>query len=134
ELARGLQLVASAEVEAAEIGARLDLEAPDGEDVLAAGYRVPDVVLVVELARLVHDRHLHRVADGDLAGVGLLLAGDHAEERGLAGAVRADDADDRARRDLEREVVDEHAVAVALGDVLELDHLVAEALGHGNEE
>ena len=61
------------------------------------------------------------------ARVGLLLAGDHAEQRGLAGAVRADHADDAGRRQREGEVVDEQAVAVALVDVLGLDHDVAEA-------
>jgi hypothetical protein len=48
-----------------------------------------------------------------VAAVGLLLAGDHAEQRRLAGAVRADDADDAARRQLEAEVVDQQPVAEA---------------------
>ena len=58
--------------------------------------------------------------------VGLLLAGDHAEERGLAGAVGADDADDAAAREAEREVLDQQPVAVALAQVLGLDHDVAQ--------
>ena len=59
--------------------------------------------------------------------VGRLLPGEHAEQRGLAGAVRADDADDAGAGQREGQVVDEQAVAVALGEVLDLDHLVAEA-------
>src|SRR3546814_2657868 len=51
----------------------------------------------------------------------LLLPGDHLEQRRLAGAVGADDADDRARRRDEAQVVDQQAVAEALGDVVELD-------------
>jgi hypothetical protein len=47
----------------------------------------------------------------DRAGIGLLLAGDHPEQRRLAGAVRADDADNAARRQLERQVVDQQPVA-----------------------
>ena len=66
------------------------------------------------VARLVDVAELHRLADLDRAGVGLLLAGDHAEQRGLAGAVRADHADDAAGRQLEGEVVDQQVVAVAL--------------------
>ena len=45
---------------------------------------------------------------------GFSLPGDHAEQRRLAGAVRADDADDRARRHLEAQVVDQQAVAEGL--------------------
>ena len=58
--------------------------------------------------------------------VGLLLAGDHPEERRLAGAVRADHADDPARRQVEREVLDQQAVAEALLHVLRADDHVAE--------
>src|SRR5690606_9962646 len=47
--------------------------------------------------------------------------------RGLAGAVGADDADDGAARDIERQVVDQHAVAVALLEVLRLDDQLAQA-------
>ena len=67
-----------------------------------------------------------RVADPELAAVGLLLAGDHLEEGRLAGAVRPDHADDAAGRERERHVLDEQPVAEALGDVLGLDDEVAE--------
>ncbi len=66
------------------------------------------------------------MADLDLAAVGLLASGDHPEDGRLAGTVGADDADDGARRDLEAEVVDQQAVAVGLGDVLELDDLITQ--------
>ncbi len=75
---------------------------------------------------------MHALADLDGALVGLFLAGDHAEQRGLAGAVRADDADDAAGRQFEGEVVDQQIVAEALGEVVEVDHVLAEPLGHRN--
>jgi hypothetical protein len=59
--------------------------------------------------------------------VGLLLAGDHAEQRGLAGAVGADDADDAARRQLEVEVVEQQLVAEALRAFLASMTVFAEA-------
>src|SRR5262249_10133292 len=71
---------------------------------------------------------LHALADADRSAVRLLLAGDHPEERRLAGAVRADDADDRGLRDLERQIVDQQVVAVALREMLGLDHEVSEPL------
>src|SRR5208337_3842204 len=77
---------------------------------------------------------LHRLADPDRARVRLLVAGDHAEERGLAGAVRTDDADDAARRQLERQLVDQQPLAVALRQVLEVDDVLPEPLGHGNDD
>ena len=66
------------------------------------------------VAALVDIAEMHGVAERDRAGVRLLLAGDHAEQRRLADAVRADDADDAARRQLEGEVVDQQPVAIAL--------------------
>ena len=58
---------------------------------------------------------------------GCLLAGQHAEERGLAGAVRADDADDAAGGEREGQVVDQLAVGVVLLEVLDGDDVLAEA-------
>ena len=65
---------------------------------------------------------------------GVLLLGDHPEQRGLAGAVGADHADDAARRQLEGEIVDQHAVAKALAEAFEVDDVLAEPLGHGNRD
>ena len=60
------------------------------------------------------------------ARVGLLLADDHAEQRGLARAVRSDHADDAAGRQLEVEPIDQHAAVEALLEVLRLQHDAAE--------
>ena len=66
---------------------------------------------------------LPEVADGQplrnrhLALVGGFLADDHAEQRRLAGAVRADEADFLARIELERGVDEEHLAAVLLTDM-----------------
>ena len=110
------------------VGPRRRLVLADPQQVLAAGDLRPDGLGVVQgLAGLVHGRQLHRVAEADLAAVGLLQAGQHAEEGGLAGAVRADDADDGARRYLEAQVLDQQPVAVALAQVVHLDHEVAQA-------
>src|SRR5204863_8371773 len=68
-----------------------------------------------------------RLAEAQRAGVGLLLPGDHAEKGRLAGAVRPDHADDAARREAEREVLEQELVAEALGEAIGLHHHVAEA-------
>ena len=60
-------------------------------------------------------------------GVGRLLADDHPEQRRLAGPVGADDPDDAGLRQRERQVLDEHPVAVALAQALDVDDRVAEA-------
>ena len=70
---------------------------------------------------------LDRLADLDLAVVGLLLADQHLEQRRLAGAVGADDADDAVARQRERQVVDQDPVAEALGQLLRLDDDAAQA-------
>src|SRR5690606_41565264 len=64
-----------------------------------------------------------------ISRIRLLGAGDHPEDRRLAGAVGPDDADDRARRNGEAQVVDEQPVAIALAHAVELDHRAAEPLG-----
>src|SRR3546814_3028760 len=71
-------------------------------------------------------RAVDRLAHLEGAAVGLLLAGDHPEQRRLAGAVRTDHADDAGGRELEGEVLYEEAVAVALRHVVGLDHHAAE--------
>ena len=58
--------------------------------------------------------------------VGLVLADDHAEQGGLAGAVRADHADDAARRQLEGEIVDQEVLAEPFLQMIGLDHHIAE--------
>ena len=101
--------------------------------VLAVRDLLPDGLLAVErVAALVDVRELDGVADAQRAGVGLLLAGDHAEQRRLAGAVGADHADDAAARQREREVLDQQLVAEALAQPLGLDDEVAEPRARGN--
>jgi hypothetical protein len=53
----------------------------------------------------------------DPAGRRLVDPGEHVEERGLARAVRADQADDRAGRDREVDVVDRDQPAELLADI-----------------
>ena len=54
----------------------------------------------------------------DLPCIGLFLAGQHAEQRGLARAVGADDADNAAGRQLEGKIVDQQPVAIGLVQAL----------------
>src|SRR5580698_8277101 len=125
-----LLLVGALEVEGRAIAARIDLALAEHELVEAAGNFLPYVLLAVErIARLVDIAEMHRLADLDGAVVGRLLARDHAEQRGLAGAVRPDDADDAARRQLEGEIVDQKVVAEGFVEILEIDDVLAEPLG-----
>ena len=74
------------------------------------------------------------VADHDRPGIGLLLAGEHAEERRLAGAVGADDSDDAGPREREREIFDQQAVAESLAETVDLDDAVAESCSGRNHD
>ena len=76
---------------------------------------------------LVHIGDLHGLSDVYRACVRFLDAHDEPEQRGLAGAVRADHAHDSRRRKGERKMLEENLVPVGLGHILELDDLVAEA-------
>src|SRR3954471_20640200 len=83
-----LLLVGPAEIECRAIGARIHLALAELKLIEAAGDLLPHGLLAVErIARLVDIAELHRLADLDAAFVGLLVAGDHAEQGGLAGPV-----------------------------------------------
>src|SRR6476660_8011534 len=128
ELANLLLLVRALEVEPADVSPRRNLAGPELDHVVAAGDFLEHRLLAVErIARLIDIAELHRVAHADGAVVGLVLAHDHAEQRGLAGAVRPDHPDNAAGRQLEGEIVDEEAVAKAFADMLGLDDHIAEA-------
>ena len=72
-----------------------------------------------DLVRLEAEQRL--ALEPDVAGVGLVDAGDEVEERRLAGAVRPDHADDLALVDVQVELVDAREPAEALRDALELE-------------
>ena len=52
----------------------------------------------------------------------------------LAGAVRADHADDAARRQREAQILEQQFVAIGLGQALDLDDVAAEPLGHLDQD
>ena len=74
----------------------------------------------------VSQRHASR--DRHLTVIGRLLAGDHPEQRRLAGAVRPDQADLVARVELERRIDEEKLLAVVLGDTVYRDHRLRRGL------
>src|SRR6185437_3060377 len=96
-----LLLIRAAKVEARQIRAAVELLLADHDHLLAAGDLLPRRLAGVERTVLVRVRDLHRLAHLEYAAVRLLLVDDHLEQRRLAGAVRADDADDAAARQRE---------------------------------
>src|SRR5262249_29648009 len=92
------------------------------------------LLAVERIARLIDIAELDRLADLDGALVGFFLPRDHAEQRGLAGAVRADHADDAARRQLEGEAVDQEIVAESLGELGKVDDVLAQPLGDRDDD
>src|SRR5262249_35163816 len=112
-------LIRPAEVEPRDVRAAVHELFPEGELVLSARDLLEDRVVVEErLARLVDVAEVHRGAEVDAARVGLHDSGDELQERRLAGAVRSDDAEDGARRQREREVLDQRFAAQGLRDLV----------------
>src|ERR1700729_4192562 len=77
---------------------------------------------------------MHRVADAQAARVRLLLTRQHTEQRRLARAVGADDADDAAGRQLELEILEQELVAIGFRNPLRLDDQAAQALRDRDED
>src|SRR5690606_25086898 len=126
-LAHALLLIAAFEVKSTDVGAAGVVFAVDVDHVHAVGNGFPHGFLVVQLiAQLFHKGQLHGFTNHHRAGIRLLGTGNHAEQGRFTGTVTADNADDGAPRYGEAQVVDQHAVAVGFGGVIELDHLVAQ--------
>src|SRR5215210_7413705 len=89
--------VGALEVEGRALGAVVELALAELEHLVAAGdLLIERLAGLQRVARLVDIAELHRLADADLAAIRLVLAGDHAEQRRLAGPVRPDHPDDAA--------------------------------------
>ena len=113
-----LLLVRATEVEAGHVGPGRDLAGADLDDLDALGDLLEHGLVGAQLVALLVDVAQHdRVADLDRAGVRLLLADEHPEQRRLARPVRPDDPDDPRARQRERQVLDQQPVAVALAQV-----------------
>jgi hypothetical protein len=81
-----------------------------------------DERIVLEEAILPEHAEAGPLGDEDSPLGGLLVPGEDAQEGGLAGAVRADEAIARARVELERDALEERARPVGLGEVGRGDH------------
>jgi hypothetical protein len=69
-----------------------------------------------------NDPHLQVGSAHDAPVGGLLLPGEKAHERGLAGPVRTDESDLPAGKDFTADVLEDVLRAVVLADVVECDH------------
>ena len=134
EIAHFLLLIGTLEVELRQIRARLHLAFADHDDVVPFAHFLVDGICVIQLARLIDVRELHRITNRERATVGLLPPDDHPEQRGLAGAIWPDDADDSATRQREREIVEQHFVAVSFLEPLRDHYIIAEARWRRNDD
>ncbi len=83
--------------------------------------------MLESVLRQVADRQPRRL--DDLAGIGLVQPRENPQQRRLAGAVRAAQADTVAVGDLPGDVVEEDAIAERLREAGELNHEAALASG-----
>src|SRR5690606_34242713 len=119
----------------AYIAARSNFIAIDHHGVETVGYFLPHGIGRIErIAALIHVSELHGFAERDAAAVWLFLTNEHAQERGLTSAVTTDDAHDAAARHIEGQVIDEHAITEAFGDVIHFDDLLTETRSRRNVE
>ena len=65
--------------------------------------------------------NLDRLAQSEGPLIGLLLAGDHPEERRLTSAIRSNDPDNAAGGEREVHILHQHAVAIGLHHAFSFD-------------
>src|ERR1700680_729269 len=134
EVADALLLIRTLEVETPEIRPRRHFDLSNLEEIEPPAHVVEDGLGVVErFATLIDDAEFDRCTDRNLSRIGTFAACDHSEERRLAGPIGADDADDRARRDAEVDVVHQEPLAVRLANPGKFDHAIPKTVGDGNE-
>src|SRR5437879_1524922 len=121
-----LLLIGTREIEASDIGPRIDFELAERDGVLAVCDHLPDGLAAIQRAVLVHVTDLDRLADPDGTSVRLLLADDQLEQGGLARAVRPDHAYDSTPRQVEAQAFEQQLVVVRFAQVLRFHHDVAE--------
>ena len=117
----------------------LDLAAAHARDLEAVGDIVGDAHVRKDGIALEH--HVHRPlvwrdtghilpVDQDMALGRQFEAGDHAQQRRLAAARRAEQHEELACHDVEADVIDRGHLAEAFGDILDLDDRLGR-VGHG---
>src|ERR1700676_3622668 len=101
----------------------------------APGQRVGQRRFGIEaFAMLVERRHFDVSAEPDSAAIGWIGAGEHIDQRGLAGTVRPDDADPVAALHADRKIIDDAAIAISPADVFGFDDQLAGLVGFGGGE
>ena len=135
EHAAFLLLIGAREVETGDIGAGVDLPVAQRHQVQTARDHLEDRLFGVDrLVLLVHIGQFHRGTHAERAARRSFEAHDHAEEGGLARAVRADHAHDARRGQREIQPLVQHAVAEGFRNVVRLDHHVAQTRTVGDED
>ncbi len=99
------------EEEVLQIAMHMAPQSSDGHELRPIGDAVEHAPLGVELlAQLIEVRDLQTRAEPDRATIRRQLAEQETKQRGLAGAIRADDTDTITARDRRREIADDHPV------------------------
>ena len=110
------------EQEFLEIALNMLFHAANHDPVAAIGKHIADLFVAFEqLALLVDNDAGQRFGKCDFAAVGLALAGQHPDQRGLARPVRADNTNPVTALDSKREVLDDRPVAKRLLNILGVD-------------
>ena len=120
-------MIRSLEPETSDVSARWLLKVRDLNVVQPVGDDLPDVLLWVDTgAVLVDVGEADRLANFEGSRISFLEPDDGFKQGRLTDAVWADNTDDAGSRQGKREVLDEDAIAESLGEMLGLQHDVAE--------
>ena len=116
-------LVCALEVEGSDIAARRNLALAQLNNVHPVGDFFPNILVVVQHVTVLIDiTQFHGLTQTDRTRVRLFLSGDHAEQRGFTGPVRANNTNDPAWWQFEAEIFHQHLAVIGFAEAFGFDH------------
>ncbi len=135
QFAHAFTLINTFEVKAAHVGAAWHFGVADLHDIQPAGDFFPHGFAVIHcVTELINGGQFHGFTQLNVAAVRLFLTGHHAEQGRFTRAVRTDNADNRAFRYGEAEIVDQNAVAVGFTQIGDLNDFIAQTRSRWNKQ
>ena len=128
-------MVGTGEIEAAEVGTRIDFTATHAHQLIALAHHFVNALGWVDvLVLLVNVSQFHSLAHRESTRVWRFKSHNQAEQGGFTHTVRTNHTDNASRWQRESEILVKHLFAKRFRDALRFNHIVAQAWTVWNED